>query len=317
MKPIITIVIPSYNKEHYIKRCIDSALSQNIPKKVMVIDNKSSDRTRDIVNAYWDELIKIQNSTNLWMAWNWNMCIQHCDTELLLILHADDELLPNILSYYVDFYANHKNIGMIHAGSFTIFESSGKKIQLESDFQEIRKAWKDALNKAIWEPNIRCSTVVVPKKVYEDVWVYLTDSLSSDVEMWARIAKNYDIWYISHPTANIHVNDASTGKNSLLDRSVKDVLADRDNLNNVMLSYYLPKDKKQAIKYANKSIIVWLIIIIYTVLDVKKQYWKIFTALYYIVFKYHALSNPIVLGKVLPFIYKKIRSFLSSFIPLS
>jgi glycosyltransferase involved in cell wall biosynthesis len=65
MKPIITIAIPSYNKESYIKRCIDSVLQQDITKRIIVIDNQSTDNTWEIINTYGEEVIKVQNDSNL------------------------------------------------------------------------------------------------------------------------------------------------------------------------------------------------------------------------------------------------------------
>lgn len=296
MKPIITIAIPSYNKESYIKRCIDSVLQQDITKRIIVIDNQSTDNTWEIINTYGEEVIKVQNDSNLWMAWNWNRCIELCDTELLMILHADDELQNNALVSYIDFYKKHDSLWLIHANTTFIYEHSNIKMQSMSDHKEIRTKWKDSLNKVIWDANIICSSVVVPKRIYDKEWYFIKDSLSSDIEMWSRIAKDYDIWYINKSLINIYVNDDSTGKWSLINRSIQEILKDRDHLNKIMLSYYNSSDYSQGIQYANKAIISWLLIIFYTAIQIN-QYKKALQTLYYIIFKYNGLCNKIVWQK--------------------
>jgi glycosyltransferase involved in cell wall biosynthesis len=303
----LTVAIPTYNKEQYIKRCIDSVLRQNMSIKIVVIDNQSTDATWNIINSYGDEITKIQNSTNLWMGWNWNKCIDSCDTDLLMILHADDELLDGALQSYQEFFSLHPTIGLMHAGSIFVNEDTHAEFAAISDSQSIRTRWVDALNKVIGDANIICSSVIVPKKIYDEVWYFLTDSLSSDIELWARIAKKYDIGYITQNTVKVYVNDSSTWKNSLLGRSVKEILGDWDNLNNLMLSYYNIKDQNQAKKYSNKAIIAWLIMIMMAAYWAK-QYWKIFQSLYYIFFKYNALFNPIVWQKLTSAIQKRFFS---------
>ena len=49
-RPRISIVTPAYNEEKYIKACIESCLAQRVlPYEILVIDNKSTDRTADVV----------------------------------------------------------------------------------------------------------------------------------------------------------------------------------------------------------------------------------------------------------------------------
>jgi hypothetical protein len=125
--------------------------------------------------------------------------------------------------------------------------------------------------------------------------------------MRCRIWKEYDIWYIFEPTVNIYIDDSSTWKSSLINRDLNDILFDREALSSNIISYYEEKDKKQAIKYKNHAIIVWLIIIIRTVFPYW-QYKKVFKAIYNIIFVYTWLFNMIVIRKILLFPLKKLKS---------
>lgn len=59
-KPKISIIVPAYNEEKYIKKCLDALLNQNIKKnlyEVIVVDNASSDKTAETVRKYPVKLI--------------------------------------------------------------------------------------------------------------------------------------------------------------------------------------------------------------------------------------------------------------------
>jgi glycosyltransferase involved in cell wall biosynthesis len=52
MENLISFIIPAYNSENTIKRCIVSVMKQDCPKEIIVVDGHSTDRTREIVNKY-------------------------------------------------------------------------------------------------------------------------------------------------------------------------------------------------------------------------------------------------------------------------
>ena len=57
-KPRISVVIPVYNGENYLKEAIDSALNQTYENvEVLVVDDGSVDGTREIMDAYGDRII--------------------------------------------------------------------------------------------------------------------------------------------------------------------------------------------------------------------------------------------------------------------
>lgn len=59
-KPLISVVLPVYNVEPYIKEAIDSVMNQTIQDfEILIIDDCSTDNTLDVVRAYDDERIKI------------------------------------------------------------------------------------------------------------------------------------------------------------------------------------------------------------------------------------------------------------------
>lgn len=102
MMKILSVIIPIYNVEKYIKPCLDSLYRQNIDQnrfEVVVIDDESPDNSRFIVEEYAknkDNIILIsQNNKGLGGARNTG--IKHAKGKYLLFLDSDDYYLDNTL----------------------------------------------------------------------------------------------------------------------------------------------------------------------------------------------------------------------------
>lgn len=71
-KPIVTVAIPVYNGERFIKQAIDSVLNQTYKDFVLkIFDNCSTDCTSKIINSFNDKRIKyVKNKNNIGMLSN-------------------------------------------------------------------------------------------------------------------------------------------------------------------------------------------------------------------------------------------------------
>ncbi len=232
----LTIAIPSYNKKEYIERCVKSALvEQSHTFSIRVVDNCSTDGTFELAQKFEPDVKCHQNDRNLGMSGNFNKCIELCDGDWLMILHADDELLPNSIERYKEMIEKNPSLGLIHADSYSVLNGDeSTRILHKQNHKSVWKAGADALSC----PYGVCSAVMVRKEAYDKLGNFIESSLSSDVEMWARIAGSYDIGYINEPTVTYHVNPHSTGPHSLTNRSVKEIRADWDMLDQKIAASY-------------------------------------------------------------------------------
>lgn len=100
-KPLISIIMPTYNVEGHIARCIESCLNQNFRDfEVIVVDDYGSDRSIDIAKQYVnkDERIKIvHNEKNLGTYHGRRVGTQHSCGNFILYLDPDDQLEENAL----------------------------------------------------------------------------------------------------------------------------------------------------------------------------------------------------------------------------
>lgn len=98
----VSVVIPAYNYAHFLRDAIDSALAQDHPRfEVIVVDDGSTDSTREVVAAYGDRVRYVyQDNAGLSAARNTGMAAAR--HEWIISLDADDEFLPGILRRLVE-----------------------------------------------------------------------------------------------------------------------------------------------------------------------------------------------------------------------
>lgn len=94
MNPLVSIVIPVYNREKYISEAIESAINQTYKNiEIVVVDNCSTDHTWDILKNYAekDKRIRIfRNDRNIGPVLNWQECFHKAKGEYIKILWSDD-----------------------------------------------------------------------------------------------------------------------------------------------------------------------------------------------------------------------------------
>lgn len=89
----LSIIIPAYNAEQVIERCLDSIpITDDV--EVIVINDGSTDRTADIIKKYDDNFKIIINSDNKGVSFARNTGIKEAHGEYITFLDSDDEILP-------------------------------------------------------------------------------------------------------------------------------------------------------------------------------------------------------------------------------
>lgn len=96
--PKVSIISPTYNHEKFIEECIKSVLSQTYKYwEMIIIDDGSVDRTRDIIQGYDDpRIIFVQREHRGidYLGDNYNHALQIAKGEFILILEGDDFIPP-------------------------------------------------------------------------------------------------------------------------------------------------------------------------------------------------------------------------------
>ena len=101
-KPLISVVVPVYNVEGYIKKCLDSILSQDYPCfEIIVVDDGSTDNSGKIVDEYaqiYSEKIKVIHQKNSGLGGARNTGIEAAKGEYISFIDSDDTISSDFLS---------------------------------------------------------------------------------------------------------------------------------------------------------------------------------------------------------------------------
>ena len=111
--------MPSYNKEAYIAKAIESVINQTYTDwELIVIDDASMDNSVEIIKSFTDNRIVFrQNKTNIGMAANRNRALDIARGEYIALLDADDITTEFRLQKEVEYLDSHPDIDVVF-GSF-------------------------------------------------------------------------------------------------------------------------------------------------------------------------------------------------------
>lgn len=174
----VSVIVPIYNSEKYLKRCIDSLINQTLTEMEFILINDGSTDSSDlIVSSYNDSRIKYFKRSNHGIGATRNFGIEHSKGEFIGFLDSDDYVEPSMFEklynecinkkldiVICDFYKESSNIEKIVFDDFGITDLNSKPNLL----MDINLApWNKLYRKSI------CSGVLFPVGVkYEDTpWV--------------------------------------------------------------------------------------------------------------------------------------------------
>lgn len=111
MKPRVSVCIPCWNSENRIGKALDSVLAQTYADfEIVVSDNASTDSTVDVVRAFRDSRIRLnQNPANVGCWANHNIAWHLSTSDLITFLHSDDTYEPHRLATLVEAMDEYPN----------------------------------------------------------------------------------------------------------------------------------------------------------------------------------------------------------------
>ena len=103
-KPAVSIVIPTYNHAHFLKKCLHSVLDQTFSDwEAIIINNFSEDNTIEIVSNFQDPRIRLVNFRNNGIiAASRNEGIRLSRADVIAFLDSDDTWYPSKLSRCIE-----------------------------------------------------------------------------------------------------------------------------------------------------------------------------------------------------------------------
>jgi len=121
----ISILIPVYNCEKYIKTCLDSCLKQDFEGtyEIIIVDDGSTDNTVNIIKSYNDNKIKLYKLEHNGISNALNFGLSKCEGEYICRMDGDDEMYVNRLTIQYKYMLRHPDTDILSNGLLCFDES--------------------------------------------------------------------------------------------------------------------------------------------------------------------------------------------------
>lgn len=116
MNPVVSIIIPTFNKVNHTLTCLhtlNARTPSSIPTEVIVVDNASTDGTRDVLENLRDDITVILNDRNEGFGAAANTGAAVAKGEFLLFLHNDTSVMPGWLAPLYDAMMQDAALGAV------------------------------------------------------------------------------------------------------------------------------------------------------------------------------------------------------------
>lgn len=116
-KPRISVVIPVWNSEKYLRECIDSVLGQDYQNfEVICVDDGSTDRSEVIIKSYKDDRVVYISKKHSGIVDSLNIGIRRAQGDYIARFDSDDVMLPGRLSHQEKYMEDHPGIDILGSG---------------------------------------------------------------------------------------------------------------------------------------------------------------------------------------------------------
>ena len=220
-QPLVSVILPTYNRAEYLPRAMESVLSQSYENlELIVVDDGSTDNTREVVNAYQDARIRyMRTPSNRGVAAARNAGIRRASGEYIAFQDSDDKWLPGKLEKQMQVLAEAEpDVGMVyHIMSRVDSENEVYYIPDPCIPMNVREG--DIFTYLLAENIIGAPAICVRKEVLTGaggVGVFDTTLPNlEDYELLLRITAKYKVAYIDEVLIETYRLESGTNGNML------------------------------------------------------------------------------------------------------
>ncbi len=232
--PLVSIIMPVYNGESFLKEAIDSIVTQTYTNwELIVVNDGSTDGSRDIVLSYTDPRIQLHdNEENLGIISTKNKAIDIAKGKYIASLDADDIALPTRLAKQVEYFETHSDCGLV-ATLHQEIDGNGKRGQVSL----FPTSNRDVHSYLLLANCICHSSTMLRADLMKELKYIPGFHVAEDYEMWDRITNTHFIANIPEVLTlyRVHGNNISITKKSLMFETVKTL--SKRMLNNIKIEF--------------------------------------------------------------------------------
>ena len=120
--PLVSVIIPAYNAQKYIREALDSVLAQTYSSfEIIVVEDSSTDDTAKIIKSYIDPRVKFVHQEKKGQTAARDEGMRRASGKYLAFLDADDVYLPQKLERQVGYMEAHPECGLCYCDLYHFF----------------------------------------------------------------------------------------------------------------------------------------------------------------------------------------------------
>ena len=224
----VSVVIPTYNRGNLIIRAINSVLEQTYSNiEVIVVDDCSSDNTREIVQSIKDNRVRyLCLEKNMGACAARNRGIEASRGEYIAFQDSDDEWHPNKLEVQMK-KMKDAQADVSFCNFIKVFKNEDKKREFPLDVPEGFIEYESLLKKSI----VSTQCIIAKKSCFDEVRFDTNLPRLQDWDVILELSKKYSVYHVDNALVNMYVQS-----DSISSHPEKGVIA---------LKYLWNKNKKQ------------------------------------------------------------------------
>jgi len=195
--PLVSIVIPVFNGENYLKEAIDSALGQTYKNlEIIVINDGSTDKTEEIALSYHDK-IRYFKKENGGVATALNFGIEKMNGEYFSWLSHDDLYNKNKINSQIRVLSNLNNKEVVIGCYHLIINNERKILKRIQTFNNRYEYNKQNALIYLFRGYIQGCDLLISKKIFFQYGNFNPElATTQDYDMWFRIFKNEKLYIV-------------------------------------------------------------------------------------------------------------------------
>lgn len=165
MDYLVSVIVPVFNVEQYLSKCIDSILQQSYKNiEVIIVDDGSTDSSSEICDEYKrkDTRVKVIHKTNGGLSSTRNKGLDLCNGSYVMFIDSDDYIEKNMVKDLV-MAAIKQDADIVQCGFQTIYEDGS--IKRKYNYENLVIKHKDNILDEYFNQNL--INVIVCNKLYK------------------------------------------------------------------------------------------------------------------------------------------------------
>lgn len=191
--PLISVIIPLFNRKETISRAIDSVLGQTTsPCEIIVLDDGSTDDAALYIEMKYQEQLKVVRQKNRGVSAARNNGVSHCQGDYIAFLDSDDQWKPEKLEKQLQLHLDQPDLKISQTQESWIRNGTPVKFH-----KRYRKPEGDIFDKSLELCTVSPSSVFMKRSLFEEYGGF-DEAMPSceDFDLWLRISSKEKVGLI-------------------------------------------------------------------------------------------------------------------------